>query len=71
MPLRAGAPASFLVVENTAKNQGLLNTTSLYFLEEVASRAGLLRVTFFTQAGSESEARNRLKNLQSLCAMLS
>jgi len=71
LPMRAGLPSTFMIHELTEKNKGMTKVTSLYLLEEVASRSGTLRVSFFTQVGSEDEARTKIKNIASLQTTIS
>ncbi len=71
MAAQSGSPlTSFLVNELTVMNKGLKKQTSIYLLEEIANRPGVLRVTQFCQVSSEDEARSKLKKLISLKTML-
>ena len=48
MAAQSGSPlTSFLVNELTVMNKGLKKSTSIYLLEEIANRPGVLRVTQF------------------------
>lgn len=60
-----------MVHELTIKNKGMVKAISIYLLEEIKNRPGLLRVTQFCQVNSEDEARSKLKRLISLRTMLS
>ena len=62
---------NFLANEHTSINQGLTKTDSLYLLEEISNRPGIMRVTFFCSVNSEDEGRNKLKRFISLRIMLS
>ena len=66
LPMSAGMPATFLIHELTAKNAGIAKVTSLYLLEEIAGRDGMLRVSYFTQVSNEDEARAKIKSIASL-----
>ena len=66
LPISAGLPATFMIHEYTEKNNGLSKVTSLFLLEEIAGRSGMMRVSYFTQASSEDEARAKIKSIASL-----
>ena len=51
-------------------NQGLAKATTIYLLEEIAFRPGVLRVTQCGQVNSEDEGRAKLKRFISLKTML-
>ena len=66
LPMSAGKPATFLIHELTAKNAGIAKVNSLYLLEEIAGREGMLRVSYFTQVTNEDEVRAKIKSIASL-----
>lgn len=71
MTTQSGSPlTTFLVNEMTVMNRGLQKCQSLYLLEEIVNRPGVLRVTQMCLVQSETEARSKLKRLISLKTML-
>ena len=59
-------PATFMIHEHTIKSKGMAKVTSIYLLEEIAGRSGMLRISYFTQVTSEEEARQKIDTISSL-----
>ena len=66
LPPSAGMPATFMIHEHTIKSKGMAKVTSIYLLEEIAGRSGMLRISYFTQVTSEEEARQKIDTISSL-----
>ena len=57
---------SFIVHEYCVSNKGLNKNTTIYLVEEIVNRPGILRISQFCQVYSEDEARDKLKRMISL-----
>ena len=62
---------NFVVHELCVSNKGLQKTSTIYHVEEVANRPGVLRVSYYCQVYSEDEARDKLKRMVSLKTYMS
>ena len=57
---------SFVVHELCVSEKGLQKASTIYHVEEIANRPGVLKITYYCLVFSEDEARDKLKRMVSL-----